>query len=274
MNDIFNLTRFGRYLKHDLLHCFRSYKLAAILIALLPIILLVLAFMFSLAFDANQHTPSHGLRMGLGICALIVFTFSFPSKVYGLITDKRKGATWMLVPVSMLEKFVSMILITVVIAPVVLIGVHLGLDAAICNIFPTCGESIWSEIVRFLQKATSEEVMITGDIEAANVLGSGTLGYTLFVNTTINTLLTFLLGAVLLKRHKIATTIFACIGLSIVLSLLLGGLGTALNPIIDNIEINAESDIRMLINTFITVRTIFAIALAFLVYLRLKTIKY
>ena len=274
MNDIFNWSRFGRYLKHDLLRCFRSYKLAALLLALLPLILLVLAFAFSLVFDLEQRTPSAELRLGFGYAALTVFVFSFPSRAYGLITDKRRGAAWMLVPVSMLEKFASMILITLVIAPVVLIGTHLTLDAAICSIFPSCGESLWSGLTEALQENTSGSMKIYKDVDAVNIISEWTLGYTVFINTMFNNLLIFLLGAVIFKRHKIATTFLACIGLTIVLSLLLGGISAAIGPRLDGIEINDEASVSALVHIFIAVRTLFAALLAFLVYLRLRTIRY
>lgn len=223
MKDIFDFKRFGKYFVSDFKGCVANYGLSLITISmLLYLICYVVTVSFGLIMNQGWEGLGLGTRATLFVIAMITLVITMPVKCYGKITEKQSGSFFLTLPVSRLEKFVSMLLMTVIIAPVTCIVLFLGLDTLICNIDKTCGSPLLTEISNLssliinLPKEIAYESAI-GEIpaEVAKFIKQMTNPW-LYVDDIIGINLVFLLGAVWFKTGKtvktfMAWTIFAII---------------------------------------------------------------
>ena len=223
MKDIFDFKRFGKYFVSDFKGCVANYGLSLITISmLLYLICYVVTVSFGLIMNQGWEGLGLGTRATLFVIAMITLVITMPVKCYGKITEKQSGSFFLTLPVSRLEKFVSMLLMTVIIAPVTCIVLFLGLDTLICNIDKTCGSPLLTEISNLssliinLPKEIAYESAI-GEIpaEVAKFIKQMTNPW-LYVDDIIGINLVFLLGAVWFRTGKtvktfMAWTIFAII---------------------------------------------------------------
>ena len=223
MKDIFDFKRFGKYFVSDFKGCVANYGLSLITISmLLYLICYVVTVSFGLIMNQGWEGLGLGTRATLFVIAMITLVITMPVKCYGKITEKQSGSFFLTLPVSRLEKFVSMLLMTVIIAPVTCIVLFLGLDTLICNIDKTCGSPLLTEISNLssliinLPKEIEYESAI-GEIpaEVAKFIKQMTNPW-LYVDDIIGINLVFLLGAVWFRTGKtvktfMAWTIFAII---------------------------------------------------------------
>ena len=93
-----------------------------------------------------------------------------------------------MIPASKLEKFLSMVLITAVVIPMIAFCVSLGLDALLCAVDHTCGSSLISAFISADQK----------------------------INSIISLSLSFLLGAIFFKSSKTVKTFLVLFALGTV----------------------------------------------------------
>ena len=253
MKDIFDFKRFGKYFVSDFKGCVANYGLSLITISmLLYLICYVVTVSFGLIMNEGWEGLGLGVRATLFVIAMITLVITMPVKCYGKITDKQAGSFFLTLPVSRLEKFVSMLLMTIVVAPVVGTVLYLGLDALVCLIDKTCGNNLMSEmqdlaaIIMNLPKEAAMEASL-GELpdNIAKFIKEITCPW-LYVDDMIGTCLIFLLGAVFFKKGKTVKTIMACIGLGIVVSI-------AATPIMSSwtkemIQLSSEQDLEAIFN--------------------------
>ena len=216
MKDIFDFKRFGKYFVTEIKGCIANYGLSIITISLLLyIISYVMLVSVSLITTSEWTGLGLGFRATLFITSLFSLVVTMPVKCYGKITEKQAGSAFLTLPVSRLEKYVSMLLMTVIIAPVTCIVLFLGLDTLICNIDKTCGSPLLTEISNLssliinLPKEIAYESAI-GEItaEVAKFIKQMTNPW-LYVDDIIGINLVFLLGAVWFKTGKTVKTMMA-----------------------------------------------------------------
>lgn len=226
-NDIFNFRRFGRYFISDFKTCTANYGLSLITISLLSLIALyVFTVGINLLFDGVWEAPNEGLRLFTFLVAMFCIVVTMPVKCYGKITEKQYGSNWLMIPASKLEKFLSMIIFTIIIAPVTGTALYLCLDALICVIDPTCGQSLagfftsgWT-IVRDLLEAgvTSDGIVLPAQgLAFMNKLMSP---WVLF-DEIPTMILPFVLGAICFKNGKTVKTFLAIAAIGTVSSIVL-----------------------------------------------------
>lgn len=227
MKDIFDFKRFGNYFVSDFKGCVANYGLSLITISmLLYLICYVVTVSFGLIMNEGWEGLGLGVRATLFVIALITLVITMPVKCYGKITDKQAGSFFLTLPVSRLEKFVSMLLMTIVVAPVIGTVLYLALDALVCLFDKTCGNNLMSEmqdlaaIIMNLPKEAAMEAAL-GEIpeNLAKFIKEITCPW-LYVDDMIGTCLIFLLGAVFFKKGKTVKTIMACIALGIAASII------------------------------------------------------
>ena len=146
------------------------------------------------------------LRAGLFVSAAILFIMVFPSKAYGFITEKAMGSSWLMLPASRFEKFLSMMLTCLVVVPLVFFCTYLLSDALICLLDGKCGGSILS--------SWSKVIDINGSTEEIRLGANGTW---FIVSWVLQTSSIFLLGALLFKKSKVLKTILALFVIAMVL---------------------------------------------------------
>ena len=227
MKDIFDFKRFGKYFVSDFKGCVANYGLSLITISmLLYLICYVVTVSFGLIIDQEWEGLGLGVRATLFAIAILTLVITMPVKCYGKITEKHAGSFFLTLPVSRLEKFASMVLMTTVIAPVIGTVLYLGLDALVCLFDKTCGNSLISEIkdLAVLIMSITDEVAIEAVLEEipANLekfIREITCPW-LYVDDMIGICLIFLLGAVFFKKGKTVKTFMSYIGMTIVISII------------------------------------------------------
>ena len=227
MKDIFDFKRFGKYFVSDFKGCVANYGLSLITISmLLYLICYVVTVSFGLIMNQGWEGLGLGTRATLFVIAMITLVITMPVKCYGKITEKQSGSFFLTLPVSRLEKFVSMLLMTIVVAPVIGTALYLGLDALVCLFDKTCGNNLVSEmqdlatiIMNIPEEAAMEAALGEIPENVAKFIKEITCPW-LYVDDMIGTSLIFLLGAVFFKKGKTVKTIMACIALGIAASII------------------------------------------------------
>ena len=149
--DIFDFRRFRKYFVSDLKTCSANYGLSLLTISLLtPLALYVITVAFNLILHLGWEGPSLAFRSIVFGIAMFCMVVTMPVKCYGGLTDKQYGSFWLTLPASRLEKFLSMLIITCIVAPFAGIVLYLGLDALISTMDKTCGGSIGFGIMQLL----------------------------------------------------------------------------------------------------------------------------
>lgn len=139
MNDTFSLKRFWNYFLYDLNNAKNRYGLSLVIVGFSAIILFVLSSVFSLIGGDGIATTGSGINITASVIAMVITTIMFPVKVYGDITERKYGSSWLMIPASGFEKFLSMALIVCVVLPACLFGL-LTLGNVIVSFFvPDCG---------------------------------------------------------------------------------------------------------------------------------------
>ena len=144
--DSFDIGRFGRFLSFELKETVRENGLFILLAGLVPLMLLIVTFLFSLTYNPEKigevWSGYAGLKAFVATVAIVLFLLIFPILKYGDITDRRKGQMPLMLPSSHAEKACSAFLVSVIIVPAVFMLLYFGTDALLCAVFPECGKSL------------------------------------------------------------------------------------------------------------------------------------
>ena len=230
MNKYFDSKRFGRYLAYDLHNLRANYGLSLLLLGCMPVVLYLLTVLVNLLTHGlfgsweGWVTPPIGARIGIFFVTLLILCISFPVKQYGALTEKRYGSDWLMIPASRLEKFLSMMLVTLVVVPFAFLICYNLTDGVLSLCDPTYGKALASinlnEMMYGANAGWNEVSLMEVNGRSVPVaLGGG--GFWILWTNMMRTLLVFLLGALCFKRKKVPMTILCLIALSIVLSTIL-----------------------------------------------------
>ena len=142
---------------------------------------------------------------------------TYPKNVYGYITEKRAGSMLLMIPASTLEKFLSMMLNTLIIVPAIFVGIYLAADGLICLCDSSCGGTLAASFTDALARIASFAYTTDSPIRVSM--------FSIYMQFAF-AILFFLLGALLFKKHKILYPILIFIGFNMVMSMLFGLLFT------------------------------------------------
>lgn len=224
-NDIFNFRRFGRYFASDIRTCTANYGLSLATISLLILgALYICTVAISLIFNGTWQGPGIGFRMTAFMVAMLCIVVTMPAKCYGRLTEKQYGSEWLMVPASGLEKFLSMLIITLIIGPVIGIVLFLGLDAIICALDATCGQNLTAFFTRAMstlntlldEGVTSDGIVLPtqGVVFIKNIMDPW-----LWIDELPMTILPFVLGAICFKNGKTVKTILVIMAAGMITSI-------------------------------------------------------
>lgn len=216
MNNTFNFNRFGKYFVYDLKRQWKNIGMLMLIFALFPIIFYMLYMFFAALFDGGIMRlftgieilgPAIWTRFGVFAAMTVIFVMLFPSRAYGEVTDKAKGSEWLMLPASRLEKFASMMLISLVIIPFVYVVVYLLSDAFVCLLDKSCGDSLIS--FRLNTEMVDNSIVIPAN------------GFWILAGSIVESAIVFLLGGLIFKKWKVVGTVLVLFALQIVFSGLL-----------------------------------------------------
>lgn len=213
MNNTFNFNRFGKYFVYDLKRQWKNIGMLMLIFALFPIIFYMLYMFFAAIFDGGLlkiftgieiDGPSGGVRFGVFAVMSTIFVMLFPSRAYGEITNKAKGSEWLMLPASRLEKFASMMLISLVVIPLVYIVVYFLSDTFVCLLDKSCGDSLMS--FRINKEINSSDFIIPAN------------GFWILAANIVEYVSIFLLGGLIFKKWKVVGTVLVLFALGMVFS--------------------------------------------------------
>lgn len=216
MSNTFNFSRFGKYFVYDLKRQWKNIGMLMLIFSLFPIIFYMIYMFFATMFDGGLMKifigleidgPAGGTRFGVFAVMSTIFVMLFPSRAYGEITNKAKGSEWLMLPASRLEKFTSMMLISLVVIPLVYVVVYFLSDAFVCLLDKSCGDSLMS--FRINKEIGSSDFVIPAN------------GLWILASTIVGNAIVFLLGGLIFKKWKVVGTVLVLFALQMVFSGLL-----------------------------------------------------
>lgn len=216
MDNTFKISRFGKYFVYDLKRQWKNIGMLVLIFSLFPIIFYMLYMFFAALFDGGLMKifigleidgPAGGTRFGVFAVMSTIFVMLFPSRAYGEITNKAKGSEWLMLPASRLEKFTSMMLISLVVIPLVYVVVYFLSDAFVCLLDKSCGDSLMS--FRINKEIGSSDFVIPAN------------GFWILASSIVGNAIVFLLGGLIFKKWKVVGTVLVLFALQMVLSGLL-----------------------------------------------------
>lgn len=218
-NEVFSLNRFWRYLKSDFDAFISRYGITLLVVSTMPITCDIFTGVFSLMNMGKWQGLEVYSRLAFFVMFGMILLVSAPARLYGHLTDRKEGSAFLLLPVSRLEKYISMILITCIVLPFIFILIYLGLDVMVCMIDSTTDVSVFSFIYSLEDfKATLAGVPVENLSRLLNNFGSLANPY-LYIDDIIQVSLIFLLGAIIFKTSKTGKTMGSVILISLVFKL-------------------------------------------------------
>ncbi|MDD2330000.1 MAG: hypothetical protein PHW88_02975 [Bacteroidales bacterium] len=188
MNNIFNFKRFVAITAKEVREYFRNYGISIISILGIYLLFLVLPILVGGSVSVMS-------RINMIMLMTAVIMIVAPSKLFGTVNHQRKGLNYVLLPVSTLEKTLSMLFITSVFTTFIMIAGLLILDTVGYLIMPL-------RLNEMLFTAHSMELM---GIELISLLVIQSW---------------FVLGNMLFRNQKVAKTILSLLGLVILIGVL------------------------------------------------------
>ena len=149
MSEVFNWKRFSKWYLHDLKNIWKNYKINLLLTGLMPFSLFLVFGFVTVCFTGEWHLPDTAWRIMMFVVAGAIFIMSFPAMSYGNITDKKAGAQWILLPASREEKFISMMLNTLLLTPVVFLSMYACADAVLSFLGLAEGKTLYALFTEF-----------------------------------------------------------------------------------------------------------------------------
>ena len=140
-SEVFNFSRFWNYFKYDLKQMWRNHSKPALFIGGMELLLYVVWVLLALVFTGHWTGPGLAARCTVFVIAFTVLEL-YQTRTYGHLTDPQKGSAWLMVPASTLEKFISMMLITLIVIPVLFFVAFFAIDSILALVDPTVGNSI------------------------------------------------------------------------------------------------------------------------------------
>ena len=216
MDNTFKISRFVKYFVYDLKRQWKNIGMLMLIFALFPIIFYMIYMFFAAMFDGGLMKifigleidgPAGGTRFGVFAVMSTIFVMLFPSRAYGEITNKAKGSEWLMLPASRLEKFTSMMLISLVVIPLVYVVVYFLSDAFVCLLDKSCGDSLMS--FRINKEIGSSDFVIPAN------------GFWILASSIVGNAIVFLLGGLIFKKWKVVGTVLVLFALQMVFSGLL-----------------------------------------------------
>lgn len=268
MSNVFNIKRAANYFTHDLNTAKNNYLYSMLVIGLMPVISFILFEIFALIINGGHFVeiekPLQNIVFGTSIMALMI---TFPLKQYGRLTDRRYGSDWLMLPASTFEKWVSMILVSCLIFPVVFLALYLGSDWLLSVCFP----SKYPEAL--VTRGWMNDIVSSLSDEGVtfNVFGASYANW-------VENILFITLGAVIFKRAKFPKTLLAGTGIIILIIFIIALCCGFSFTDADFEEFIGNGDPEVFarrLNVFITIVYVFVFTvLGGGLYLRLKTLKH
>ena len=228
-SNVFNMNRFWSFLKSDFNAFISRYGITLLVLSTMAVTTDVFNGLFSSILTGHWIGITVPFRLLLFMIFSVVVVMTAPAKLYGHLTDRKEGSAYLMLPVSKLEKYISMILITGILVPLAFGLIYLGLDIMVCKFDKSCGQSMFSMIFFTDFKSLIASSLAAPEIQEWGMYtNSITSVFTpfLFFDDIFQTVMLFLLGALLFKTSKTGKTLGCLILLTLSLQMILSPIVT------------------------------------------------
>lgn len=272
INQTFDFKRFCTYFKYDIKQMWRNHSVAAILIGASGLIAYVAWVLLSLVFNQTWVSPTLPVRIVVFLIAFTILEF-YQTRTYGYLTEKQAGSSFLMLPASTTEKFVSMLIMTTLIIPFLFIVVFFAIDSLLALLDPTMdtalitglGSGLNSIFETLGENGSSPIIIVPGAFVVSCIMS-------IFCN-----FLYFLLCGICFRKNKIGKGIAIIVGISFLSSLIMGFFAPS---IAENMEMwnPGPDELVAFANRFyyimmgVTLLIIFGLGWG--VYRRIKTLKH
>lgn len=188
------------YFTTDFKNIIKEHGLSLLSVGLMPLYIFIISVIFKLGGGEEGFSVTTDLASVIASFVYIMAFLTMPIMFYGKVTDKKKGAQYIMLPASHAEKFVSMFLNAIIVFPVAIVALYLLTDWALAAIFP-------KEI---------EGALISWLGHEAAVLSAEDGNFTLKI-TGLNFFLPLMVssaglaGGLIYKKSKVAKTFMTCV---------------------------------------------------------------
>lgn len=268
MNNTFYAPRFGKYFLNELNGAKYKFGLSALIYGLMPVVFFVFyELIYFIASGGDWGYDNSGNRIFCAFVVIVSLVMSFPSKVYGQVTDKRFGTSYVLAPASVFEKWLSMVLMACVVVPFVVGVLYFGTDSLLGLIFPEAyGRPLLS--IGFSEDMA---VVLNGSVSMFSVW------FVLWLYWCVN-VLSFTLGAVFFKRNKSLKTLMTLAAVGFICMLLsftiVGNAGGGEDFIVRFFGSEPEDAVRGMFTFLYICAGVQIVVLLSLLFARLRNIKH
>jgi len=271
MKNNFNISRFGKYFLYDLRQLWRNNGKAVILIGLIGVIMYFTYLLTALIFTRQWKYPGIEVRTVMFFVSSVILVL-YTARTYGHLTDKKSGSTWLMIPASRIEKFVSLLISTLICIPVAFVGVYFASDAILTAIDPNMSKTICGTVV---SGAIDLAKLMSGSLEEIYI--SPFQFYLACTLSLMGSILYFVLCGIIFKKWKIAGAIGIIFLLQVLFTNIIGLIFqfTDIAAWIDTWEV---ADAQGLVDRFFVygnlINLLQLVLLGWLIYLRIKTLKH
>ncbi|MCQ2144947.1 MAG: hypothetical protein MJY72_04325 [Bacteroidales bacterium] len=244
-SDIFNIKRFGSYLGSETRNALSQFGYSGLVCALGSLIVYLFVGLGSLASLHGWSSAGLAPRTASFVLIMVAVLILAPKKIYGSITDKKAGSVFLSIPVSTLEKVLSMIVVSCIFVPLAVLIAYLSVDGILCLIDSNCGASLVGAMLSGFEGMLAKIGELPEELAGLQSL----MNPLLYVDDIIQVGLTFLLGSIVFKNSKVAKTILSLMVFGFACSMIMTPIffhGTIFNV---NIQSDAEA-IDFINNTF------------------------
>lgn len=259
----FNQERFTRYFKYDLKQFCNNHLLSLVFLSCSNIILYIVVGIYSYVFNDKWYDTDAKLKSVLFVFIVSIFIV-YQAILYGKITQKQTGIRYILLPASIKEKFISMIIISCLIVPFVFFIIYFTLDFVI-SINNFNENSLFIYLMTFAKRALNiDAVDILFKINFASMMLFGTSFYNLY----------YLFCGIYFQKRKILHGILVYCAISICLHLFIHYLIHYLIPSGYLDKLLETCNFNFAIYSLNCISIFLCILMSSLIYRRLKKIQY
>lgn len=136
-NNSSDIRRFGKYLSLDLKSNITAAGLSTLAFGLVPVIVFAAYALLCTSVGDKDWMMDIEVNSIIAATASVLYFLTLPITCYGHLTEKRKGTQFLMLPASHTEKYISMVLSSVIIFPIAFIVIYLSADALLATVFPS-----------------------------------------------------------------------------------------------------------------------------------------
>lgn len=262
MKEKFNIKRFWNYFCFDLKHLWHNHNKTPIILAS---VMCLFQFLITMGIYKEMDTEPMLedilemtiFRLVMMFCMILAMSV-FIARVYGFVTERKEGGEYMMLPVPVFEKWLSMMVICLIVLPLASFITFLTIDGVLSLAYPHATSLIVS-----LKQAFIVFVELLKDLNGAKDIFS-LFGFVLFAPiVTTFSILYFLYCGLLFRRNKISNSLLIAFALVCLVSSLKEPMAAwyAIDPVAS-------------FNTITAVIALLSAALAYRIYRRLRKLTY